>query len=41
MGDVDGGGAQAALQYGDLGAGLDAQLGVQVGQWSVARWMPE
>ena len=32
MGDVDGGGAEPALQRGDLGAGLHAQLGVQVRQ---------
>ena len=32
VGDVDGGGAQPALQRGDLGAGLHPQLGVQVGQ---------
>ena len=32
VGDVDGGGAQPALQRGDLGAGLHAQLGVQVRQ---------
>ena len=32
VGDVDGGGAESTLQRGDLGAGLHAQLGVQVGQ---------
>ena len=32
VGDVDGGGAEPALQRGDLGAGLHAQLGVEVGQ---------
>ena len=32
VGDVDGGGGQPALQRGDLGAGLHAQLGVEVGQ---------
>jgi hypothetical protein len=32
VGDVDGRDAQAALQRGDLRAGLHAQLGVEVGQ---------
>ena len=32
VGDVDGGGAQPLVQPRDLGAGLDAQLGVQVGE---------
>ena len=32
VGDVDGGDAEAALQRGDLGAGLDAELGVEVRQ---------
>jgi hypothetical protein len=32
VGDVDRGDAEAALQRGDLGAGLHAQLGVEVGQ---------
>src|SRR3954447_4061791 len=32
VGDVDGGDAEPALQGGDLGAGLHAQLGVEVGQ---------
>jgi hypothetical protein len=32
VGDVDGGDAEAALQGGDLGAGLHAELGVEVGQ---------
>ncbi len=32
VGDVHGGDAEPPLQRGDLGAGLDAQLGVEVGQ---------
>ena len=32
VGDVDGGDAEALLQLGDLGAGLDAELGVEVRQ---------
>ncbi len=32
MGHVDKGGAQSLVQLGDLGAGLHAQLGVQVGK---------
>jgi hypothetical protein len=32
VGDVDHGGAEPALQARDLGAGLHAQLGVEVGQ---------
>jgi hypothetical protein len=35
MGDVDGGGAQSALQCGDLSTGLHAQFCVEVGQWFV------
>ena len=33
--DVDGGDAEPLLQRGDLGPGLHAQLGVEVGQWLV------
>ena len=32
VGDVDDGGAQALMERGDLGAHLDTQLGVQVGE---------
>ena len=32
VGDVHGGDAETALQFGDLAAGLHAQLGIQVGQ---------
>ena len=32
VGDVHGGNAETALQFGDLAAGLHAQLGIQVGQ---------
>ena len=35
MGHVDGGHAKALLQGGDLGTGLDAQLGIEVRQWLV------
>jgi hypothetical protein len=41
---VDGSDVQAVLEFGDLGAGLDAELGVEVGQWLVHQedlWVPD